>query len=76
MTAMLIRNLDDSVRASLRTRAKRHGRSLEAEVRDILTREAKAEMTVDWDLVATVATGQTGPVTRELINQSYDESNG
>ena len=31
-----IRNLDDDVRARLRTRAARHGRSMEAEIRMIL----------------------------------------
>lgn len=35
-----VRNLDDTVVAELKDRAKRHGRSLEAELRSVLTDEA------------------------------------
>lgn len=37
MAALTIRNLDDSVKRRLRSRAARHGRSMEAEARAILT---------------------------------------
>lgn len=37
MAVMTIRNLDDEVRDKLRIRAAQHGRSMEAEVRAILT---------------------------------------
>ncbi len=37
MAVMTIRNLDDEVRDKLRVRAAQHGRSMEAEVRAILT---------------------------------------
>lgn len=37
MAAISIRSLDDDVRARLRVRAARHGRSMEAEARAILT---------------------------------------
>ena len=37
MAAVSIRGLDDSVREKLRVRAARHGRSMEAEMRAILT---------------------------------------
>lgn len=37
MADLSIRNLDDGVRESLRLRAAAHGRSMEAEVRAILT---------------------------------------
>lgn len=37
MAAVSIRDLDDSVREKLRLRAARHGRSMEAEMRAILT---------------------------------------
>ncbi|WP_018254907.1 FitA-like ribbon-helix-helix domain-containing protein [Salinispora mooreana] len=37
MAALSIRDLDDAVRDKLRRRAARHGRSMEAEIRDILT---------------------------------------
>jgi len=36
MATITIRDLDDELRASLRVRAARHGRSMEAEVREIL----------------------------------------
>jgi plasmid stability protein len=37
LSAMSIRNIDDRVKERLRVRAARHGRSMEAEVRAILT---------------------------------------
>jgi len=37
MAALSIRDLDDAVREKLRIRAAEHGRSMEAEIRDILT---------------------------------------
>ena len=37
MAAVSIRDLDDAVRERLRVRAARHGRSMEAEIRAILT---------------------------------------
>jgi len=40
MAQVLIRNVDDSVVDNLKARAKRNGVSLEAELRDILRREA------------------------------------
>jgi antitoxin FitA len=40
MTQITIRNLDDAVRLKLRTRAAAKGRSLEAELREIITRAA------------------------------------
>ncbi len=42
LSALSIRNLDDEVKERLRVRAARHGRSMEAEVRTILT-DAVAE---------------------------------
>lgn len=36
MATITIRDLDDELRANLRVRAARHGRSMEAEVREIL----------------------------------------
>ncbi len=40
---MLIRNIDDDVFARIRLRAARNGRSIEAEVREILKRTAADE---------------------------------
>lgn len=41
MGTVTIRNLDDEVIARAKERAKRHNRSLEAELRTVLTREFK-----------------------------------
>ncbi len=43
MAQLLIRNVDDNVRDSLRRRAARHGLSMEEELRDILRTAAAAE---------------------------------
>lgn len=43
MAAITIRNLPDEVVAALKQRARRHARSMEAEVRDALTRLANGE---------------------------------
>ncbi|GAB3616594.1 plasmid stabilization protein [Okibacterium endophyticum] len=41
MSSIVVRGLDDSVKQQLAARAKKHGRSMEAEVRDILTKAAR-----------------------------------
>lgn len=43
MADILIRRLDDETKARLKRRARRHGRSLEAEVRNILQEAVAAE---------------------------------
>ena len=46
MAQILVRNLEDNLKTRLQRRAKRHGHSMEAEVRDILRnalREDKAQ---------------------------------
>ncbi|MDO5698970.1 MAG: toxin-antitoxin system [Dermatophilus congolensis] len=40
MASIVVRDLDESVKARLAAQAKQHGRSMEAEVREILTRAA------------------------------------
>ena len=42
MAQLVVRDLDDEVKNRLQLRAKRHGRSMEAEVRDILCAAAAA----------------------------------
>lgn len=41
MASIVVRGLDETVKKQLATRAKEHGRSMEAEVRDILTKAAR-----------------------------------
>lgn len=49
MAAITVRNLDDDVQHLLKLRAVAHGRSMEAEVRDILTSAvSERNMIVDW----------------------------
>jgi plasmid stability protein len=43
MAQIVVRNLDDDVKAKLQQRARRHGRSTEEEVRDILRNAVKDE---------------------------------
>jgi plasmid stability protein len=43
MAQLLIRNLDDDVKARLRDRARMHGRSTEEEVREILRNSVRDE---------------------------------
>lgn len=50
---MVIRNIDDEVMIKLRLRAARHGRSMEAEVREILRVTASGEPGGDfWERAA------------------------
>ncbi len=50
--SMSIRNLDDDLVARLRLRAARHGRSAEAEVRDILRRALSDEVETGFNDLA------------------------
>ena len=43
MAQLVVRNLEDDVKAKLQLRARRHGRSTEAEVRDILRNAVRDE---------------------------------
>ena len=50
MAQLLVRNLDDDVKARLQRRARRHGRSTEEEVREILRNAVKDESAVKQQL--------------------------
>ncbi|WP_156759343.1 FitA-like ribbon-helix-helix domain-containing protein [Microbacterium karelineae] len=41
MSSIIVRGLDDAVKQQLAAQAKEHGRSMEAEVREILTKAAR-----------------------------------
>ncbi|MFQ5954203.1 MAG: Arc family DNA-binding protein [Kiloniellales bacterium] len=43
MAQLVVRNLDNDVKSKLQRRARRHGRSVEAEVRDILANAVERE---------------------------------
>jgi plasmid stability protein len=44
---LIVRRLDDDVKKRLKARAKKHGRSLEAEAREILKEAAEREGTTE-----------------------------
>ena len=46
MAQLVVRNLEEDVKARLQRRASRHGRSTEEEVREILRNAAKSEDTI------------------------------
>ena len=48
MASVTIRNLDDGVVERLKSKAKDNGRSLEAELREILSTEARRASTKEW----------------------------
>lgn len=41
MASIVVRGLDESVKQQLATQAKEHGRSMEAEVREVLTKSVR-----------------------------------
>jgi antitoxin FitA len=71
MAALSIRNLDESVKQSLQSRAARHGRSMEAEARAILT-EAVCEPADSAGLFTALLDrfGMLGGVDLELPDRS------
>ncbi|HET7370235.1 MAG TPA: plasmid stabilization protein [Gammaproteobacteria bacterium] len=54
MTSITIRNLDENLKARLRIRAARHGRSMEDETRDILRTTLAAEHAPPVHLAASI----------------------
>jgi antitoxin FitA len=73
MSAVSIRNLDDGVKDRLRVRAARHGRSMEAEMRVILT-DAVSEPGEQDGLFRTLLNrfGELGGVELELPARSVE----
>lgn len=55
MAQLLVRQLDDDVKAKLQRRARRHGRSTEEEVREILRNAVRAEEGVRSPLGSRIA---------------------
>ena len=55
MAQLVVRNLDEAVKLGLRRRATRHGRSVEAEVREILQAAIKDEADLSPSLGSRIA---------------------
>jgi antitoxin FitA len=64
MASITIRNLDDDLKARLRIRAARHGRSMEEEARDLLRTVLAVEETQPANLVEAIRKrfAKVGPV--------------
>ncbi len=55
MGQLVVRNIEDSVKAKLQRRARRHGRSMEEEVRDILRSATNEEEVLTGGLGTEIA---------------------
>lgn len=55
MAQLVVRNLEESVKTRLQRRARRHGRSMEAEVRDILRNAANEKSSSEIGLGSEIA---------------------
>lgn len=65
MASVTIRNVPDEVHRAIRIRAARHGRSTEAEIRDILERAAKPEGRVKLGSFLAAIAREAGGLTDE-----------
>jgi antitoxin FitA len=77
MASLSVRNLDDDLLRRLKRRAGRHGRSAEAEARDILSRALSGEAEVDFDALAAelraLTAGRRHTPAEELLREGRDE---
>ena len=76
MGQVLIRGIEDSVLQSLKQRAFEHGRSLEAELRRVLTeaaRPSRAEIIKDLERIRAMTPKVDGPLSEDLVRESRDE---
>jgi plasmid stability protein len=76
-TSLSIRNLDATLIDRLKCRAARHGRSAEAEVREILRQALEAEAEPGFDALAaelrTLTAGRRHPPAEALMREGRDE---
>jgi len=75
--SLSVRNLDDEVMVRLKRRAARHGRSAEAEVRDILRHALATETETSFDELAAefraLTAGRKHTPVDVLLRESRDE---
>ena len=67
MASLTVRNLPDETHRALRVRAAQHGRSTEAEIRDILERAAKPEGRVKLGSLLVAISREAGGLTDEEV---------
>jgi plasmid stability protein len=76
-SSLHVRNLDDELVARLKRRAARHGRSAEAEHREILRQALSSETTPSfWELAAEIrklTEGRKHTPAEVLVRESRDE---
>ena len=70
-TTLTIRNLEESVKQKLRMQAASHGRSMEAEVREILTRAMTGGSAATTDNVQTAATVAALPEAYDMVKLAF-----
>ena len=73
MSSLLVRHLDEGLHAALRQRAKDHCRSLEAEVRAVLSAAVRQDAASVIARIPVVSSGRRTVVTRDEINGSYED---
>jgi plasmid stability protein len=73
---VLIRGVDDAVILSLKERAAKHGRSLEAELRQVLTeaaRPSRAQLIKELAEIRAMTPRVPGPLAEDLVREGRDE---
>jgi len=76
MGQVLIRGVDDVVLQSLKERATEHGRSLEAELRVVLTeaaRPSRAALIKELEEIRAMTPNVPGPLAEDLVREGRDE---
>ncbi len=74
MAQLIVRNLEEEVKALLRHRAARHGHSMEEEVRNILRNSVRAEKSVGKPLGARLRARFSGNELEEDIEELRGET--
>ena len=77
MASLSVRNLDDTLLSQLKRRAARHGRSAEAEMRDILRQTLSGEAEPGFDDLAAelraLTAGRRHTPAEHLLRESREE---
>ncbi len=76
-TSLIVRNLDEELVAKLKRRAAAHGRSMEAEHRELLRVALAGEVEENWEKLAAelrrLTAGRQITPSEELIREDRDE---
>lgn len=72
MARITVRGLEEDVRTALQVRAKRHGRSMEAEVREILREQVRSDLAFPNGLIEFHADMREDPVELELPPRTHE----